>query len=205
MIRSLEYLVNIPYTSAPYSIELGDPTKMSDTELITIIKGGCANMVAGCYELAAELLLLSLDSNNAIRTFGNNEEKRYNVKDYDEIGNISYTYETYPYFNYLELSNLKKNGNKWSVVVTNTSEDNIVLEYNSKLCFEDDAKNWTGLKDIKKISLSPGESTTIIILENWFATTMALSYVNNSRIRVITYANNLNFNGQMSIMNNVLA
>ena len=71
----------------------------------------------------------------------------------------------------------------------------------SKMCFLTDAKNWTGLSNVKSITIPARTSTTVKISENWFATSIAVSYVKGG-VRRITYADELNTNGSMHIMYN---
>lgn len=88
----------------------------------------------------------------------------------------------------------KKNG-KWNFRVFNNTGSTITLEYNTKLCFADDAISWNLKKDVNKsITISSGSSSSdILVGTNWFATTAAMSYVKGGR-RYITYANELNEN-----------
>ena len=66
------------------------------------------------------------------------------------------------------------------------------------MCNYGDAENWTGLKDVKKIVLEAFGSTTIKISENWFATTIAVSWVIDGT-RYISFADQLSTNGSLSI------
>lgn len=93
--------------------------------------------------------------------------------------------------NYLGLRITKKDGLTWSLKVTNPLNQNLTVEYNSKMCFYEDAEEWKNLKDIKTIKLNKGSSCVIEIGSNWFATSVAVSYKINS-IRYISYADNLN-------------
>jgi len=54
-----------------------------------------------------------------------------------------------------------------------------------------DAKNWTNLSDLVSNKLSAGSSITVNITQNWFATSVAFSYIGNNNHRYITYASNL--------------
>ena len=76
----------------------------------------------------------------------------------------------------------------------------IEVEYNAKMCYWDDARNWTGLNDVAKIDLKPYETHEVSISENWFATSIACSYIDNGH-RVITCANNLSVAGLTSLTN----
>ena len=66
------------------------------------------------------------------------------------------------------------------------------------MCYDDDARNWRNLNDLTKINLDVRKTKTINISENWFATTVAVSFVANGE-RLITYANGLNTDGGMCV------
>lgn len=103
---------------------------------------------------------------------------------------------------YLSITGLSKNGNKWTVKIKNKTICKLDVEYNSKMCNFDDAKNWTGLSDKKHINISPLGTTSVTISENWFATSITMSHVYQGK-RYITYANNLNSNGSFTSYTNV--
>ncbi len=103
---------------------------------------------------------------------------------------------------YLSITGLSKNGNKWTVKIKNKTICILDVEYNSKMCNFDDAKNWTGLSDKKHINISPLGTTSVTISENWFATSITMSHVYQGK-RYITYANNLNSNGSFTSYTNV--
>ena len=70
--------------------------------------------------------------------------------------------------------------------------------YNSLMCFDNDAKGWTSqLKNWKnnKVTIYYNDYKDVVISENWFATTIAISYVARNT-RYITYANGLQSNSQ---------
>ena len=104
---------------------------------------------------------------------------------------------------YLEIENIGKSGLNWRIKITNNSSTTIEVKYNKKMCYHSDAKNWTGLTDInganEEVSIDPGKSEIVIISENWFATSITVSYVDSEGVRRITYANELNVNGSMNV------
>lgn len=104
------------------------------------------------------------------------------------------------HYDYLELDVASKIGSIWRIEITNTSPMGIEVEYNTKMCYWDDARNWTGLNDVAKINLKPYETKKVNISENWFATSIACSYIDNGH-RVITCANNLSVAGLTSLTN----
>lgn len=91
---------------------------------------------------------------------------------------------------YLELTLLGKSGSNWNIKVENKSTEKVIVDYNSKMCFENDAKKWTNLNDVKSIDVNSNDYTTIKISTNWFATHIAVSYY-CSYGRMITYAHDL--------------
>ncbi len=85
----------------------------------------------------------------------------------------------------------------------NPLDEDLPIEYNSKMCYLNDAKNWSGLSDVHTITIPQGQSKTIFIKENWFATSIAISYKNNDR-RIITYADGLKKDGSINVYNNYI-
>lgn len=67
------------------------------------------------------------------------------------------------------------------------------------MCHKGDAENWTNLVDIANITIPSKGSRTVAITENWFATSIAVSYVVDGT-RVITFADGLNVNGNINVM-----
>ena len=133
---------------------------------------------------------------------------------YDDPTSITYLYN-YTYnisFNtlwsinieYLDIEIESKSGGVWSIKITNNMATNLTVKYNSKMCNYDDAKNWTGLKDIKEIDLEPYESIVVKISENWFATSITVSFDYGFN-KYITYADQLAVNGSMSIHTNMIS
>ncbi len=99
---------------------------------------------------------------------------------------------------YVDLDIVSKQGGTWTIEITSHLDEDLTVYYNSKMCNYGDAENWTGLKDVKKIVLEAFGSTTIKISENWFATTIAVSWVIDGT-RYISFADQLSTNGSLSI------
>lgn len=97
-----------------------------------------------------------------------------------------------------DIGIITKVGSEWLVQFTNDHGSSFRLEYNSKMCYEDDAKNWTGLKDVNICYLNFGESKFVYISENYFATHIAARFVSENYEHYV-YANELNANGNMSV------
>lgn len=93
--------------------------------------------------------------------------------------------------NCLDVDMLGKEGGKWKFRVYNSTDSAITFEYNKKLAFYDDAKNWSGLKDKATVSVGANSSTIVYVSTNVFATTAAFSRVVNGT-RCITYCYKLN-------------
>ena len=101
---------------------------------------------------------------------------------------------------FLAIENLGKSGTKWNIKITNNSSRTVTVEYNTKMCNASDAKNWTGLKNVQTFELAPnGASATVTISENWFATSITVSYKTSDGIRRITYANELTSSGGINV------
>ena len=105
---------------------------------------------------------------------------------------------------YLGLANAGKSGNAWKIQITNMTDEKLTVQYNSKMCTESDGKNWTGLVDLKTITLEAGETKTVIISERLFATSIAVSFAKGS-YRYVSYANSLNTSGFIKVMYNTVS
>ncbi len=101
----------------------------------------------------------------------------------------SYT-DTPIFHDYLDLSIVSKQGSTWKIEITNHSSHKRSVSYNERMCFDEDAKNWTKLEDLKTVNIKTYSSTEVLISKNWFAGTIAVSFETNQE-RLITYANNL--------------
>lgn len=102
---------------------------------------------------------------------------------------------------YLELANIGKEGSAWKVRIKNTTDRTVTVYYNTKMCTESDAKNWTNLKDVSSFTLAAGATKTVVISERFLATSIAVSFYSNST-RYISYANGLSANGGINVMYN---
>ena len=69
-----------------------------------------------------------------------------------------------------------------------TNNDNVshTVYYNSKKCNSGDAKNWTGLSDIKSVTINANSSKSVTINSNWFADSETCSFT-TSNYRYISY------------------
>lgn len=119
------------------------------------------------------------------------------------IRSFTTSYSQARQYEYPTLEVVSKTGSTWLIRVENTSSAGINLEYNSKMCFFNDAKNWTGLNDVVSKYFAPYEFKYVSISENVFATSITCSYVRGGE-RIITYANNLDTDGTLTSYNNVI-
>ena len=106
--------------------------------------------------------------------------------------------EYYHYTKYgMKVSIVGKNADKWLIELTNNTGKARSFDYNGKMCAYNDARDWTGLSDIKQTEiLQNGETVQIEISENGFATSIAISYTSGSQ-RYIFYADDLHTSGTL--------
>ena len=102
---------------------------------------------------------------------------------------------------YMGLANSGKSGSAWKITITNTTAQTVTVYYNTKMCTEADAKNWTNLRDVSSFTLAAGASKTVTISERFLATSIAISFYSGST-RYISYANSLNTSGGINVMYN---
>lgn len=82
-------------------------------------------------------------------------------------------------------------GSNWQVRIHNNTGSSRTVYYNSKMAFNNDAKNWTSsLKNIKSVTISSGSYKKVSIDTNWFATDITTSILVSGK-RYVTYANSL--------------
>lgn len=92
---------------------------------------------------------------------------------------------------FLDLSILKKNGNVWTIRVTNPNKFDVTVQYNAKMCFLDDCLKWDDvLNDIENENILRYSYNDIEIRENWFADAITTRFVENG-FSYCTYANSL--------------
>jgi len=118
--------------------------------------------------------------------------------------NVSYDYHD---CNGMRIGLLGCSNGDWLVDLTNITDETHYYEFNKKMCFEGDAKNWTGLNDIvRTVDVESGETITLVIEQNNFATDIGISYVGEeANTRYVAYAHNLTFNSTMSCYSNSVA
>ncbi len=107
------------------------------------------------------------------------------------------------YYEYLSLDNNGKSGGKWKIVIHNPKSYAITAYYNSKMCFQSDAVNWTNLNDVLSVTIPANGSKEVSISTNWTAGFITTCYIDNNH-RVITCANSLSTSGAIAPRNNVV-
>ncbi len=106
--------------------------------------------------------------------------------------------------NYLQIS-LEKRSDfivyDWDVKISNPNSFAVQVSYNSKMCFESDAKNYTNLNDLVTITIPANSSVTVTINGNgtagWITTCIDYRY-ESSNYRRVTCANGLSGNLTMN-------
>ena len=142
-------------------------------------------------------------TNVAARILDSSTEVRLSIDRLTSGGGLRVKASKYDRYTYLPLENVGHNGG-WQIKVTNITNAPIDIEYNTKMCFENDAKNWSGLKDISYIRLYPGQSQVVTVKTNWAATTVAFSYIDYNGNRIISYGNKLSKSGNISVKNSYI-
>ncbi|MCL2061604.1 MAG: hypothetical protein FWH03_03160 [Firmicutes bacterium] len=107
---------------------------------------------------------------------------------------------------FLDISIVSKSGIKWTIKVENNHTSNITFVYNSKMCFQGDARDWKNLSHVVvcPTELTPGSSVNVEIQENVFAAYITLSWLDQGK-RLVTYANNLKSGPKtMSVYNHAI-
>lgn len=107
-----------------------------------------------------------------VRVFGYNEETP--ETNYFSSGLSSKSSSSLPYSEpeYLEFKLISRSGflfYNWEVEIINSNPYDVVVTYNTKMCFEGDAKNFTNVVDLKTITILANSSETVTINANAFA------------------------------------
>lgn len=177
--------------------QIGKPYSLNTLRLNTSINSSkwyCSELVYAAYHYAG------IDIGVRKNEYGNDYTMQLGCLPWD----IYYSYNTYDKgvrgADYIDIQLLY--GSRWQVRIFNNTGSGRTVYYNSKMAFEDDARNWSGLSDIKSVYLASGACTTVTITENWFATDIAVSVIVGGA-RYVTYAHNLeSTNYTMSIFYN---
>lgn len=126
-----------------------------------------------------------------------------NVLYNDNVFQMTCYNSTKPYYSYeqngIKVSIADKKGSTWLIELTNNTGTARSFEYNSKMCFADDAKWWKGLSHVVSTETISDKDTTFIMIEEYAAaTSIVFSYKVGSIDRYIFYGNNLDVSGTMT-------
>lgn len=163
-----------------YNVEITDYIAVGESTIIEIYEFGTATDIAICY-----------DNNNGYRSIvyahNLNTNRTFTCLNDGTQYDIESSYG-------LKAKIVGKNNNGWLIDIRNETGASRTFEYNTKMCNYGDAKNWTGLTDVKKTVDIPNNRSTIVeIIEFSFATSIAISYVVHDTTRYILYADNLSY------------
>lgn len=104
---------------------------------------------------------------------------------------------------FLDIAVFSKTGNKWTIQVINNLNYDIYFQYNAKMCFKENAAKWSGLNDTTGGIIAARSTTNVIISENFFATSVAISWIDGNK-RFVTYGDKLNTNGAIRVLYNMI-
>ncbi len=96
--------------------------------------------------------------------------------------------------------------NGWQVKIINDNKNAVNITYNYRMCFKDDAKNFTGLKHLSDVTIPAYSSRQVTIQENGTACYIvaAINYsLNGKNYRRISYVNELEKDGDNYSTNSV--
>lgn len=197
-----DWLIKVRNTSnQTYSVQYN--SKMcngSDAQNWTHLNDVCSFNLAPGSEKNITINENGLSAHIALRITDDDYSTIYYANNLNSNCTMSLNQKTERTYKYLSITN-QGYSNGWKIKITNPLSISITVYYNSKMCNETDAKNWSGLNDIKSFTLAAGASVEKTIQGNLFATSITFSYIRNGE-RLITYANGLNSNGSISIMYN---
>ncbi len=92
---------------------------------------------------------------------------------------------------------VSKTDSTWKIKVWNYNSGAMDIVYNTKMCFEGDAKNWNNLKHLKTIRVAGNGSQIVDVQENLLAGSIVFCY-NIGNIRKITSSFELDANGTLN-------
>ena len=95
--------------------------------------------------------------------------------------------------NNIEVVIVGKIDNTWQIRITNYTHKKTSFQYNARMCFKTDARDWKNLEHITETEqLEHGDSSKILrITEYGTATSIAISYMENDDKRNVFYADQL--------------
>lgn len=99
--------------------------------------------------------------------------------------------------NYLRIIGVSQSNSSWTVSLYNPNPYFVKVEYNTKMCFSNDAQYFTNLYHLNGCHIEPYSFKSIVIDTNFLADYITISlefYENTTFKRMITYANGLSNN-----------
>lgn len=124
-------------------------------------------------------------------------QKRYIFYAYDLKNNGDMTCKSSTKDESMQVKIVYKSNNKWNLTFTNRTGATRTFFYNKAMCFEGDAKKWSGLTDVEYFTLGNNGTTNITISENVAAGTIVFSYLVGDT-RYIYYAYGLHEDKRIS-------
>ena len=171
-----------------YAGDANNWLNLSDVKNIYLAKGATTEEPLEITEnLTATSIAISYKDENGIQRkifYANELDPDGTMKAYGNTKPQSYTQ------NGMKVMIVGKNGNTWTINLTNNTGEDRQFEYNTKMCYAGDAEKWSGLSDPGYVTLGNGKSKNIYITENLTATSIAISYIDDN-YRKIFYANEL--------------
>lgn len=126
-------------------------------------------------------------------------------------GHLYYTWQTADVVKYDELFlrlSIDTSKPKWTINVYNPNHNDVYVCYNTKMCFGNDAINWTNnLKNPGYFTLSACSTLSKNVSTNLFATHVTFSWVystGTASVRFVTYVYELSTTGTLSVGYNII-
>ena len=167
---------------------------LTDIETVTIAAGGARNIIITERLLATHIAFSYIDGNTRYITYSD----KLNTN-----GTLNSGFAKITAYRYGMFSIVGKSGTMWKIKVSNIWAKDMMIYYNAKMCTLADAKNWSGLQDIRSIYVSAGNSVIVSISENSFASAVAFSYITDGD-RAVCYGEDLAINTTMTMRSNLL-
>ena len=138
------------------------------------------------------------------RVFGYNEEAPETNYFSSGLSSESTSSLSYSEPEYLQFKIISKSGflfYNWEIEIINPNPYDVVVTYNTKMCFGDDAKNFTNLVDLETVTILANSSKIVTISANafagWITASIDYTYWSND-YRKITCADGLKGNLTMN-------
>ena len=198
-LQNAKNLSNLPDLGGGFTIDAKGKLTLSITENGSdkAIVGAIRQKASGGYGkrwISYTDGLIKEGSNYKSNRVQNNYQRvEYNYGDASSLG-------SYPSF--LSMKVVGSSGwlftiTSWTIEIENRSNKKLTVEYNEKMCFEQDARSFSGLSDIKTDTVNANSTKNLTIYTNFFADYVVASIVfsfNGIDVRRVTYANGLSNN-----------